>query len=126
MKNLPIVTAQEMARLEEWAVAKGSNRREFMRQAGLRVAEATIEMAACNWLEKRALLLVWKGNKGGDAFAAGVHLLEEGFEVRAMLLSPLDQCSELCRFFAEEFQKKGGAIEGLGDMKSDGLLIDGL
>lgn len=126
MKNLPIVTAQEMARIEEWAIARGSSQREFMRQAGVHVAEAALEMVLQGRLEKRALLLAWKGNKGGDAFAAGVKLLDMGFAVRAMLLAPLEQCSELCRFFAEEFCKKGGAIEGLGDVGRGGILIDGL
>lgn len=126
MKNLPIVTAKEMARIEEAAVAGGSSRREFMRQAGLRVAEAAVEMVErCRW-KKQALLLVWKGNKGGDAFAAGVRLLEEGFLVKAMLLASLDSCSELSRFFAAEFLKKGGAIEGFGNPGEEGILIDGL
>lgn len=126
MKNLPVVTAQEMARIEEWAVKNGSSQLEFMRRAGLCAAKAALEFTHQHHLKKRALLLAWKGNKGGDAFAAGAKLLEEGFQVKAMLLAPLDQCSELCRFFAAEFEKNGGSIEKFGDFEKEGILIDGL
>ncbi len=126
MEKMPVVTAEEMARVEKWAVERGSDQREFMRRAGLAAADAAAQLCADRRLQKIATLLAWKGNKGGDAFAAGIRLLEEGFQVRAMLLSPLEGCSELCRFFAEEFQKKGGVIEGFGEIGSEGLLIDGL
>ena len=126
VSNVKIVTAQEMARVEKWAVERDSSQHEFMCQAGLRVAIAARDWVHRHHLSKKATLFVWKGNKGGDAFVAGAHLLEWGFEVQAMHLSSLEECSELCGHFAHEFQKKGGQIVQLKDPGRAGILIDGL
>jgi NAD(P)H-hydrate epimerase len=126
VKHLKIVTAQEMARVEKWAVERGSSQLAFMQEAGLRIAEAAQELVQIHQVPKKATLLVWKGNKSGDAFVAGAHLLEDGFEVQAMHLSPLEDCSELSKHFAQEFQKKGGQFVPLKDPGSEGILIDGL
>lgn len=124
--NLKVVTAQEMARIEQWALEQGASQLEFMRQAGMRVAEAAFDWVQLHLLSKKALLLVWKGNKGGDAFAAGVQLLEKGFEVRAILLVPIEQCSESSRHFAEIFFSKGGTISHAMERGNEAILIDGL
>ena len=129
MKGIKIVSAQEMARIEALAVQSGASEEEFIKQAGLSVAESAVEMIDELKLSKEILLLTGKGNNGADAFAAGLCLLEEGYQVRAFQLSPLESCSAFCKKFAERFRKKGGELipfkEGL-EFGLDTLIIDGL
>ncbi len=131
MKGYKVVTSKEMARIEALALQNGCNEEEFMRQAGLRVAEAAIEWVESRHLSRSVVLLAGKGNKGGDAFAAGLELLAEGFQVTAYHLAPLDQCRPLCRKMAERFRKQGGEridIQSAAELKleSDRLIIDGI
>ncbi len=122
-KNLPVipvVTAQEMARLEEMAIKQGSCREEFMLEAGRKIAAAAIERKP-----KRVALLVGKGNNGGDAYAAGLCLLEEGVRVRAFPLYAEEECSELNQKLKDRFRKKRGKIEVAIDRFDDDLILDG-
>lgn len=115
-EGLKVVTAEEMARIE-----KGKKGHEaFMEEAGHKVAEAAIEFIAKEKLPKRVTLLVGRGNNGGDAYAAGIHLLDEGFEVHAIPMA--GDCSPLNRKFGEQFRKKRGKITD----KLEGLILDGL
>ena len=72
----PVVTAQEMSRIERLAVKDGCSEEKFMAEAGRKVAAAAMEWIG-RGLPKRVALLVGKGNNGGDAYAAGICLLEE-------------------------------------------------
>lgn len=106
--DMKIVTATEMARIEALAIEEGCSREEFMLQAGLQIADLVQEWCDS---EDEIVLLAWKGNKSGDGFVAGIRLLEAGYKVRAVHLADLEQCTELCRKFAEKFRRKGGEIE---------------
>lgn len=125
---MKVVTSQEMSRIEQWAIETlHCNEETFMLQAGSSVARAVLEWTRKNKSAKKATLLVWKGNKAGDAFVSGCELLQKGFSVRAMHLAPLETCSPLCQTFAKLFVKKGGLIETkLSDFGQEGVLIDGL
>jgi NAD(P)H-hydrate epimerase len=113
IEGLKVVTAEEMARLE-----KGGDHERWMAEAGRKVADAAVELAET----RKVLLLVGKGNNGGDAFAAGICLLEAGFEVRAFRL--YEGGSELNKKFGKRFGEKGGRIES--KLRLDGeLVIDG-
>ena len=123
---IPVVTAQEMARLERMAVEGGCSEETFMAEAGRKVAQAALEWIEERGLPKRAALLVGKGNNGGDAFAAGICLLEAGIRVRALALYPSGACSILNRKFRERFRKKKGVIKSeLFSFEEEGLILDG-
>lgn len=116
MQGLKVVTAQEMIRIE-----RGEKGHEhFMEAAGKKVAEVVMELVAREGLPKKVTLLVGRGNNGGDAYAAGICLLDEGFNVRAYVIT--GECSELNRKFGERFRKKRGKLE----RKLEGLIVDGL
>ena len=121
---MSVISASEMARLERLAVASGASEEAFVLQAGQKVA-GIVE----KFLEKKApiLLLIGKGNKGADAFAAGSVLLDKGFPIFAFTPFFPKETSVLNREMRDRFLKKGGRIlvEPL-DFSKYALLIDGL
>jgi NAD(P)H-hydrate epimerase len=119
-----VVTATEMARIEKLAYAAGASDLGFMENAGKGIAEKTEQFVSEHALEKRVTLLVGKGNNGGDAFAAGKHLVSRGFSVTALLTYPLDHCSPLCQKQCEEFKRAGGTIQSNKTLQ--GVILDGL
>lgn len=120
--STPVVTAVEMSRLERVAIERGSDSKLFMEQAGSKIAELAKTM-----LEqigaKRVVLLVGKGNKGGDSYVAGIRLMEMGFQVRACPLFAASECSELNQFFAKLFK---GQVDVSFDFSAEDLIVDGL
>lgn len=115
MEGIKVVSTDEMARIE-----KGGDHEAYMEMAGRRVAEAVIAYIERHELPKQVTLLIGKGNNGGDAYAAGLWLIDEGYQVRAF--APFDQKSDLNQKFRAKFQKKRGSFtEAL-----EGVLIDGL
>ncbi len=117
IQSTKVVTATEMARLEECALASGSTSLAFMEQAGSQIANVA------KGLGQRVVLLVGKGNKGGDAYVAGIQLMKWGVEVRACPLFPKEECSELNRYFSLLFT---GPVDDSLDFSHDDLIIDGL
>lgn len=120
MEGYKVVTAEEMARVEKISLKFGGDLEKYMETAGRCVAEAVIRYIEEHQLVKEVTLLVGKGNNGGDAYAAGCWLLEEGFQVSAYALS--DEMSPLNRKFREKFRKKRGRFE----KNLKGTLVDGL
>lgn len=123
---LKVVTALEMARIEKWAVQRGSSEERFVEEAGRKVAIAATEFAEKKKLPKKVVILVGKGNKGADAYAAGAALLEEGFQVRAIALFSDKECSSLNRKMGERFKKRRGSVEREISFKEESFIIDGL
>ncbi len=125
----PVVTALEMRRIEKLAVQGGCSEEAFMAEAGRRVALRLLE-----WMQGRPFrvsMLIGKGNKGGDAFVAGIHLLQKGISVRALSLFPLKDCSLLNQKFHRAFIKAKGIVESIKNpqhisFSDDGLILDGL
>lgn len=123
MDGLKIVSAQEMARIEKRAIDRGCSEEKFMEEAGRKIAAAAMEFVESRRLPKVAALLVGKGNNGGDAYAAGVFLLEEGYRVKALPLYREEECSPLNQKFGEKFRKKGGRLEE--EIGKVSLILDG-
>ncbi len=123
---LKVVTAQEMARIEKWAVQKGASEEKFVEEAGRKVAAAAMEFAEQKKLPKKVLILVGKGNKGADAYGAGAALLEEGYQVRAVSFFPDEDCSGLNRKMRERFKKRRGKVEREIRFHDEGFILDGL
>jgi ADP-dependent NAD(P)H-hydrate dehydratase / NAD(P)H-hydrate epimerase len=131
MTNIRVVTAKEMARIEGMAYAAGFQELDFMENAGTAVACIVDQFIQINHLSGAVTLLVGKGNNGGDAYVAGVKLLEKGYAVNACHIYSLDQCGPLCRQQCERFEKAGGKIHFVHKQHEiifpkEGLILDGL
>lgn len=119
---IKVVTTQEMTRIERLAIERGASAQEFMLQAGSKVAQAAMDFLRQKG-GKKVVLLIGRGNKGGDAYVAGIQLLQAGYIVRAVTFASPAECSELNRFFAGQF--KGISGHDL-HFSEDDLIIDGL
>jgi ADP-dependent NAD(P)H-hydrate dehydratase / NAD(P)H-hydrate epimerase len=128
--GVKVVSAAEMVRVEKLAVQAGCQEEKFIEEAGGKVAAAAIRLIEQNQLPKNVSLLIGKGNKGADAYAAGLALLEEGFRVTAYPCFPPGACSEWNRKMGERFAKKRGQTVRFYDgeeMRLErSLIIDGL
>jgi len=126
-----VVAANEMARIEGLAYAKGAIERDFMENAGRGIAAHVEEYIKQHKVDKHVVLLVGKGNNGGDAYTAGKRLIERGYTVVALHLFSLDSCGPLCQEQHRAFKQMGGAVEFLHQEKklsfpSTGIILDGL
>ncbi len=119
-----VVSAAEMSRIDRLAVQSGCSEERFIEEAGRKVANAAMEFP-----KSQVTLLVGKGNKGADAYAAGILLAEEGYKVYALSLFPPDACSKWNRKFGERFSKKGNirrVWNGEEIAFGEGWIIDGM
>lgn len=105
---MKIVKPQEMARIEKIAYQDGYSENIFMENAGKGVAELIRKQY--HQKKRKVILLCGKGNNAGDALVAGHELLQDGFQVTALQLFPLQECSELCQFQYNRFLQSGGKI----------------
>lgn len=117
IEGLKVVTAEEMARVEK---NYADEHDKWMENAGRAVAEAVMELVECHDLPKQVTLLVGKGNNGGDAYAAGVHLLDAGYQVHAYVL--YKEASALNKKWQMRFRAK----QGRSEQKIEGIVVDGL
>lgn len=116
-----VVSADEMARVEKWAVSKGASAEAFMRKAGEQVA-----LRAARLAKNSVVILVGKGNKGGDGYVAAATLISMGFRATAVPLFPVSECSPLNQKMAGEFRKVGGIVSDRVDFAEFDLIIDAL
>ena len=128
---MKVISAKEMARIEHIAYQEGASEVEFMRQAGYNIALAVQDYVTKHHLPKKVMLLCGKGNNGGDAYVAGSHLLISGYEVEALQLAPLAECSPLCRENAEIFRDEGGILKIYNPThecasSKEGVILDGI
>lgn len=85
-----IYSSAEIQELERNAFAAGVNNEELMRKAGAGVAGRILA-------EERSpgicIVFAGKGNNGGDAFVAGLHLHAAGWQIWVRLLAPVEALS---------------------------------
>jgi NAD(P)H-hydrate epimerase len=86
---MKLVTAAQMAALEQSAVTAGISLDELMEQAGLAVAQEAW-MALGVVAGRRVLVLVGPGNNGGDGLVAARHLAEWEADVAVYMLTARD------------------------------------
>ncbi|CDR34344.1 bifunctional ADP-dependent NAD(P)H-hydrate dehydratase/NAD(P)H-hydrate epimerase [Criblamydia sequanensis] len=128
---MKVVSSSEMARLEKSAYGLGYKDEDFMSNAGMKVSQHAIDWVNEKKLEKKCLLLIGKGNNGGDAAVAASVLLEKGFQIVALLASPLESASPLCQKKVKNLMNKGVKVRHY-DPEEDfpipagGFIIDGL
>ncbi len=84
---MKLVTAAQMRRLEDYAVASGTTTDSLMERAGLEAARR-IKTFLCGVVGKHILVLVGPGNNGGDGLVAARHLHSWGARIHLFLLSP--------------------------------------
>lgn len=125
MRGAPIVSAKEMARIEKKSIEEGADDEAYMDKAGSEIARIVQEEFA----PQKVLLLLGKGNNGGDALVAGLHLHQAGVEVIAYHLYPPEKYSPLCKKKGEAFYRAKGVflpIENTTEFPEDCLILDGL
>ncbi len=111
-----VVLAEEMARVEK---LNSNKEQAFMENAGAAVARVVETF----YPKQKITLFVGKGNNGGDAYAAGVCLLQKGFSVAAFPFFSLESCSPLSKMQHERFIQAGGTLTA--EVK-EGVILDGL
>lgn len=105
---MKIVTAKEMARIERLSYEEGCSEKRFMQRAGKKVSETVQDVCQKYFMAKQVIILIGKGNNGGDGYVAAIDLLDKGYKVEALYVSPVEKSSSLNQFFHKEFVKKGG------------------
>jgi len=119
-----------MALLETQAYAHGFDDETFMQNAGSAVAYAVEDYVGAHGCKKSVLILAGKGNNAGDAYVAGIRLLEDGYQVIAYSASEDSSESSLCRKNKKIFLGKGGKLFDAKDLPKtpfkEGVILDGL
>lgn len=128
---MKVVSSKEMAKIEAKAILNGASSAEFMEEAGVQVARLAHAYTERHDLVKQVTLLCGKGNNAGDAYVAGIHLLNMGYTVDALQLTHFSECSELCQINQTKFFNAGGLVREvlLPDdlaLPLNGLIIDGI
>lgn len=128
---MKVVSSKQMAFIESQAYRDGASESEFMEEAGSGVSLIVHEYVERHDLNKHVVLLCGKGNNAGDAYVAGTHLLNLGYEVTALQVVPLHSCTPLCRANHSRFAAAGGywrEISNSDDMAFPlrGVILDGI
>lgn len=128
---MKIVTPGQMQDIEKQAYRDGASDQDFMEEAGSGVGLVVHEFAEQFAIERQVVLLCGKGNNGGDAYVAGIHLLHLDYHVHAYQLFPLKDSSPLCQQNADRFISEGGILTEIGydeeiPFPEDGLIVDGI
>lgn len=125
------ISSHQMSQLESLAYREGSSEMDFMEEAGSGIALVVHDYIENHNLVKNVTLVCGKGNNGGDAYVAGVHLLHLDCDVLAFQLVPIDDCSTLCRENYHRFIQEGGRVLQISDaselsLPSQGIIVDGI
>ncbi|MCH9811785.1 NAD(P)H-hydrate dehydratase [bacterium] len=125
----PVVRAADMAAFEGALIAKDPCLSEkFMDIAALGLMKIFENKILEEFSPDRVVLLIGKGNNGGDAFALGSLLLQSGYEVVAYQFFP--ETSPLSEKKGEFYERQGGErifcnAEEI-DIGPHDLVVDGL
>jgi hydroxyethylthiazole kinase-like uncharacterized protein yjeF len=102
---IELLTPEQMAQADRFAIAAGTLGMVLMERAGLAVADAAMGAMLAG---SRAVVVAGPGNNGGDGFVAARILRERGYAARVLLLGELD---DLRGDAAEAARRWGGAVE---------------
>lgn len=128
---MKVVLGSEMVKAEKLAYAAGAVDRDFMARAGEGIARA-IQRLTSDWsIAWNAILLCGRGNNAGDGYVAGCHMLQMGYKVKALQLSPIEQCTPLCQENHRRFIESGGAVSFIDhideiELPESGFIVDAI
>jgi ADP-dependent NAD(P)H-hydrate dehydratase / NAD(P)H-hydrate epimerase len=125
--NSPVVTSAQMRDAENAAFARGISAEALMNQAGAGIAQAVQQFfprpGSC-------LVFSGKGNNGGDAVVAAMHLKRAGWHTDVHLSFPESQCSDLLRKKITEFRDTPAVVAAMSVANagrfSPTIILDGL
>ena len=100
---------------------------QLMRLAGAAVAEAVESLRSQREGDKCTVVLVGKGNNGGDALVAATDLRQMGFEVRVVMPKGAQGLpADAARAYAGWIAAGGSTEIALDSQRAPDLVIDGL
>lgn len=128
---MKVVSPQQMSNLESEAYREGASEYDYMEEAGSGIALVVHDFCEKYLFDKHVILLCGKGNNGGDAYVAGIHLLQLEYHVVAYQLFPLEVCSSLCSQSHLAFLNEGGIVKEVNTAKEisfplNGVIVDGI
>jgi len=128
LEGQKVVSVEEMSRLENEAELQGYSKAHLMDNSARVIADAAEAYIKKFNPHLHISLLTGKGNNAGDAFTAGIRLLEKGFSVGVFPLFPLHLYGSLCRQRFHQFEKTGGKIYPVGTLAfgDKGIILDGI
>jgi ADP-dependent NAD(P)H-hydrate dehydratase / NAD(P)H-hydrate epimerase len=125
--NSPVVTSAQMRDAENAAFARGISAEALMNQAGAGIAQSVQQ-----FFPRPGYCLVFsgKGNNGGDAVVAAMHLKRAGWHTDVHLSFPESQCSDLLRKKITEFRDTPAVVATVSAANaarfSPTIILDGL
>jgi NAD(P)H-hydrate epimerase len=115
MRPVVVVTAEEMRAIDKRAVSElGIPSLVLMENAGVAVVRE-LEQEFGGLEGKRCLILVGRGNNGGDGLVIARHLLNRHVKVKVFLIAEERELSQDCRFNLEIFRRLEGEIHSLSE-----------
>ena len=129
LSPMDVLTIDEMIQLEERAFAAGETPLTLMEAAG----EALAERIRANYPEASSfLVLIGRGNNGGDGLVVARYLASTGRPVRVVLTEPEDRLGELPQSRLKLLRDTSSGVSvsawrsGLNFPSSSGVVIDAL
>lgn len=128
---MKIISPKQMAYIESVAYQEGASEEDFMEEAGSGVALLVYDYIELHNLARNVVLLCGQGNNAGDAYVAGVNLLNLECQVTALQLYPIRSCSRLCQEHYHRFLDEGGKVievDSPNDIifPANGIIVDGI
>lgn len=126
---MDVLSLKEMVAREEEAFRSGITAARLMEAAGEAMARRIVEIYP---RAQEYVVLVGKGNNGGDGLVVARHLAATGKEVRVVLTAPKDQLGELPRTQVDRLRRPFPHLEIMpwrDDFDfpgSDGVVVDAL
>ena len=125
----PVVTPQTMRDIEKQAEASGISQESMMENAGKQATGFILDFVEEQKIAKHALVLVGKGNNGGDGYVIARILLRHGFTVQVWQLLECEEFS-LAKHQRKRFETCGGKVIDRGEQKKElpkeGVVIDAI
>ncbi|RSL29425.1 NAD(P)H-hydrate dehydratase [Salibacterium salarium] len=104
---MQVVTGEEMRLIDRCAIDElGMNEEILMENAG-RAAAQEIERLYAPWGDRKAAVLIGKGNNGGDGFVIARTLLETGYDLDVWLLTDVDDFKGATRYHKDLYEQFG-------------------
>ncbi len=131
-----LLTVEEMAQADAFAVEGGVSILELMEAAGAAVVDAILELVDDRWSGQinsipKVTIFCGPGNNGGDGFVAARLLAGAGWSVGVGFLGDIDRLSDAARINMERWQDEAGGeilsvdvVLGRESMQATDVFVD--